>query len=181
MLPSGLKRIRLGGSGMNVSIIGNFGVTTQTIDPDFPYTRDWYEYITGDTLNAGSAATIELQPGEFRIYTDVKLETPDLTGINDYKDNITYSYRLSQNYPNPFNPETNITFEIPKVQRVELAVYNILGQEIKVLTDQIFNAGSHTIKWRGVDEAGQKVSSGIYILHITAGDFVQNRKMILIR
>ncbi|MCK5075362.1 MAG: T9SS type A sorting domain-containing protein, partial [Calditrichia bacterium] len=84
-------------------------------------------------------------------------------------------------YPNPFNPETNIAFEIPKVQRVELAVFNILGQKIKVLADQVFNAGQHTIKWRGVDDAGQNVSSGIYILHISAGDFVQNRKMILIR
>ena len=75
----------------------NFGVIAQTIDPDFPYTRDWYEYISDDSLNAGSAATIELQPGEFRIYTDVKLEAPDLTGINDHKENITHSYNLIQN------------------------------------------------------------------------------------
>ena len=90
-------------------------------------------------------------------------------------------YSLAQNYPNPFNPETGIQYELQKPSRVELTVYNALGEEIVKLVDGEQNAGPHRVVWNGHDLNGNVVSSGLYFYRLQAGDFSAMRKMILIR
>ncbi len=85
-------------------------------------------------------------------------------------------YNLSQNYPNPFNPSTTIKFDIPKVSRVSLKIYNVLGQEVETLVNEIMEPGAYNFKW----DAGH-FASGMYIYRIEAGDFVQSKKMMLIK
>ena len=85
-------------------------------------------------------------------------------------------FNLSQNYPNPFNPATTIKFDIAKASLVKLSVFDITGKEIEVLTNERLNPGTYSVKW----DAG-KVSSGIYFYRLTAGDFIQTRKMILVK
>jgi len=89
---------------------------------------------------------------------------------------VPSSYGLSQNYPNPFNPQTAIRYALAKDAQVTLVVYNIAGQKIKTLLNEEQQAGYHECVWDGKD-----VASGIYFYRLQAGDFVQTRKMVLLK
>ncbi|MFQ5602996.1 MAG: S8 family serine peptidase [bacterium] len=99
----------------------------------------------------------------------------------DNSNSIPAAFELFQNYPNPFNPETKIQFQIPEASQVILKVYNILGKEIRTLTNAPYAAGSYSLRWDGRDAQGRQVASGIYLYQIIAGEFVQVRKMSLLR
>jgi hypothetical protein len=90
-------------------------------------------------------------------------------------------FNLAQNYPNPFNPETTIKYALPKNVRVELTIYNILGQKVKTLVNDEQKAGFKTVKWDGTNDFGTKVASSIYIYRLKAGDFVAQHKMVLVK
>ena len=83
---------------------------------------------------------------------------------------------LLQNYPNPFNPVTTLEYVLPTSREVLLTIYNLLGEEVARLIDRKQNAGNYQITWNASNFA-----SGIYIYRITAGDFVQTRKMVLLK
>jgi glucuronoarabinoxylan endo-1,4-beta-xylanase len=89
---------------------------------------------------------------------------------------IPSEFSLSQNYPNPFNPLTTIEYSLPVAGFVQLKVYNIAGQEIKTLVQQKMPAGRHTVRFNAGD-----LGSGVYIYQLKAGDFVQAKKMMLIK
>jgi hypothetical protein len=88
---------------------------------------------------------------------------------------------LNQNYPNPFNPSTSIDFSILSRCNVEIIVYNTIGQTVKTLTEKIYSAGSHSVTWDGTDNSGNEVPSGVYFYKMIAGDFVESKKMVLVR
>jgi hypothetical protein len=85
-------------------------------------------------------------------------------------------YELSQNYPNPFNPSTNIRFSIPQASDVQLEVFNLLGQKVQTLVSGKLNAGMHTVNFDA-----SSLSSGVYLYRIRAGNFVQTKRMLLIK
>ena len=91
------------------------------------------------------------------------------------------TYALYDNYPNPFNPETVISYDLPMNSRVELAVYNVLGQKIRTLVSDSKSAGRYMAIWDGKDDYGVQATSGVYFYKIMAGDFVQSHKMMLIK
>jgi len=91
------------------------------------------------------------------------------------------TFAVQQNYPNPFNPSTVIAFSLPATQQVTVAVYNMLGQQVKVLVDSYLNAGDHKIVWDGTDNAGNTVATGIYFYHVNAGQYNQTRKMAFVK
>jgi hypothetical protein len=97
------------------------------------------------------------------------------TDINEEKVNIE-SFALYQNYPNPFNPNTTISFSIPNSAKVELKVFNLLGQDIVTLVNQEKPAGTYEITWNAAN-----LPSGVYFYRLQAGSFVQTRKMILLK
>jgi len=88
---------------------------------------------------------------------------------------------LYENSPNPFNPTTTIRFAIKDTGPVNLAVYNSLGQKVRVLADGPRSAGLHAVMWDGRDEAGRSVSSGVYFCRMQAGKYQQTRKMLFAR
>lgn len=96
-------------------------------------------------------------------------------------DNLPKEYALEQNYPNPFNPSTNISFALPKAGKVEVTVFNVLGQNVNTLVSEELPAGVHTIVWDGRNSQGVSVSSGIYFYRITAGNFSQTKKMMMLK
>jgi hypothetical protein len=94
---------------------------------------------------------------------------------------VPASYCLYQNFPNPFNPTTEIRFDLPEAVRVELKVFNLLGQEVASLVDQVRPAGSYRIMWDSKSATGSPVASGMYVYQIKAGKFTDAKKMMLIR
>lgn len=89
---------------------------------------------------------------------------------------IPKGYGISQNYPNPFNPNTSIDYQLPKDGLVVIKIYDILGNEIKTLINENKPAGSYTVIFNA-----SKLSSGVYIYRIAAGDFTASKKMTLIK
>jgi len=90
-------------------------------------------------------------------------------------------YVIAQNYPNPFNPTTQIRYGLPAQASVKLTIHNVLGQEVATLVDGIQPAGYHVIRWNGTSAAGAAVGSGVYFFRIQAGDFVEMKKMMLLK
>jgi flagellar hook assembly protein FlgD len=88
---------------------------------------------------------------------------------------------LWQNYPTPFNPRTSIGYCVAQEGEVRLSVYNVLGQEVVSLVDGPQAAGRHVVTWDGRDAGGGAVASGLYFCRLEAGDFVQTKKMLLLR
>jgi len=94
---------------------------------------------------------------------------------------IPESFVLHQNFPNPFNPETIINYQLPEKVHVNISVFNLRGQRVRILENREREAGYHTVRWDGCDELGNKVVSGIYLYRIQAGDFICTRKMALMK
>ncbi len=88
-------------------------------------------------------------------------------------------YSLAQNYPNPFNPSTVIKFNLPQPGNAEVAVYNTLGQKVATLVNGYFDAGEYETTWNGLDDNGQKVSSGVYLYRLQTDNYEETQKMIL--
>ncbi len=89
---------------------------------------------------------------------------------------------LHQNVPNPFNPSTSIIFYLPEAAPVTLDVYDAAGRLVSRLLDGATKErGTHTVEWRGTDDAGRTVSSGVYFYRLRAGKNVISRKMVLLR
>ncbi|NUM72350.1 MAG: T9SS type A sorting domain-containing protein [Ignavibacteriaceae bacterium] len=118
------------------------------------------------------------RPGRYQY----RLKQIDTDGDFEYSDAVEVvfeapkSFELSQNYPNPFNPSTRISFTVPADSRVKISVFNGVGELIKVLEDGIREAGYHSVVF---DAAS--LPSGMYYYRLEAGDFVQSRKMLLIK
>ncbi|MCK4656520.1 MAG: T9SS type A sorting domain-containing protein, partial [candidate division Zixibacteria bacterium] len=91
------------------------------------------------------------------------------------------TYLLHQNSPNPFNPSTSIAFELPDADHVKLAVYNILGQKVITLVDEYLGQGSHSVRWDGGDSRGNSVSSGIYFYRLQTDEFIDTKRMVLLK
>ncbi|KUO61517.1 hypothetical protein APF79_01625 [bacterium BRH_c32] len=94
---------------------------------------------------------------------------------------IPTEFLLKQNYPNPFNPTTTINYSIPKGGNVRLEIYNSLGEIVNIIQDSYQDAGNHSIAWTGKDSNGNSLSSGIYFYRLISNDFVQVKKMILLK
>jgi hypothetical protein len=90
-------------------------------------------------------------------------------------------YWLEQNFPNPFNPTTNIRFLVSRQVHVNLTIYDLLGRRVRTMVDEVITPGSRTIVWDGIDEHGYQQSSGTYFFRLTAGDFVETKRMILLK
>ncbi len=135
-----------------------------------------YDTLLVTNLRAGTA-TITVTATDVdnsRITTSFNVTTSGV-GV-EIAPAIPTVYSLSQNYPNPFNPSTTIEFGLPSASNVTLKVYNMLGEEVASVVNQAMNAGYHTVTFDG-----SKFTSGMYIYRITAGNFVQVKKMMMLK
>ncbi|MHB9029896.1 MAG: ligand-binding sensor domain-containing protein [Candidatus Latescibacterota bacterium] len=94
---------------------------------------------------------------------------------------IPIAVELQSNYPNPFNPSTTLEFTLPKAGTVELAVYSITGQKVRTLTSGALPAGMHKAVWDGRDDAGETVSSGVYLSRLRVGNTTRTSRMLLLK
>jgi len=89
--------------------------------------------------------------------------------------------RLSGNYPNPFNPSTTIAFYIVREGRVVIEVYNVKGQKVSVLVDGVRGSGEHKVVWNGLDDNGRSVGSGVYFYRMMCEEYIEVRKMVMVK
>ncbi len=134
-----------------------------------PSTIDWYGCV--DNFNHLSNA--QYISGSMRL-EQLVVSTDDHLAIDS-------EFRGFPNYPNPFNPNTEIRFQLPKSNLVELSIYNIKGQKVKTLLNQFMEAGQQKIIWNGTDDTGCSVCSGIYFYRLEAGDKCYIHKMVLLK
>ncbi len=102
--------------------------------------------------------------------------TEPFTSVDEENRSIPTSYRLMQNYPNPFNPSTTIRFEVPRSGFVTLKVYNLLGQEVAVLVNEVKQAGRHEVVWEATG-----LPSGVYFYRMRAETFDETRRLVFAR
>jgi len=119
----------------------------------------------------------------YTIYdADVKFDA-EWRGDVSVDDNITIPAvtRLKGNYPNPFNPDTNIEFYMAEPGLVSIDIYNIRGQRIRTLVNETYESGTHRVLWNGEDEDGRSVGSGVYFYNMRSGNYIETKKMIMIK
>lgn len=157
-----------------------------------PFTRLTAEMILPRRDGSYSFVDDHVQAGAKYYY---KLEDIDASGKSTLHGPVEAlvtlpdKYDLSQNYPNPFrsgatsrsagNPTTNIEYQLPKPGRVQLTIYNTLGQKVVRLVNDLREAGNHTVLWNGRDQHGNLVPSGVYHYRLEADGFVSTKKMVL--
>ncbi|MGD9488693.1 MAG: FlgD immunoglobulin-like domain containing protein [Calditrichaceae bacterium] len=92
---------------------------------------------------------------------------------------VPAEFSLQGNYPNPFNPVTTIRFGLPEAANVKLVIYSVTGAKVATLVDGYLSEGYHEAKWNGVNQAGARVASGIYIYELISGEKRFIKKMLL--
>jgi len=112
--------------------------------------------------------------------TDPEWYIPPASAVNS-KGQTVSGFELEQNYPNPFNPQTTIDFSVKTTGLVKLAIYDILGREIRTLVSETLTNGRYTTVWDGRDNTGDIVPSGIYIYRVDAGSYKASRKLSFIQ
>ena len=179
--------------GVNISesleLIRNFIVA---FGINFPVLMDSDEFVVSDYNQFGGTSPFPLdyiidQQGEIAYHNTeynprrmTEIITDLLHPVGVEKDESStpapLSYQLSQNYPNPFNPVTLIEYKLPIRSEVKLTIFNLRGQEVALLVNGNMLAGIHQVIWDATN-----VASGIYFYRLQAGEFVQTRKMVLLK
>ena len=96
-------------------------------------------------------------------------------------ENLPDDFVLYANYPNPFNPQTRIDFGLPETGHVNLKIYDIMGREVVTLLNETISAGYKSILWNATNKSGQPVSAGMYFYALQVKDFMQIKKMVLLK
>lgn len=177
--------------GSQNEFYAGLGNSTNTLVGIFKTTdagTSWFSFNSGLMVNTYTVRAIDFRlTGDTTLYLGVA--HPSVTagqgvfefsfspvGINDPVSIHPDTYSLSQNYPNPFNPETEIMFSLPQGSFVEINVYDVSGRLVKTLVNRYMSAGRHTAKMEGSD-----LSSGVYFYKLTAGSYINVKKMILLK
>ncbi|MHB8338047.1 MAG: T9SS type A sorting domain-containing protein, partial [Ignavibacteriaceae bacterium] len=119
------------------------------------------------------------QKNQAAIMAHIVSENTSVLNVTDVKkenNQTPTAFTLSQNYPNPFNPSTVIKYSVPKSGIVTLKVYNMLGQEVATLVNQMQNSGNYIVNFNA-----NNLASGVYMYRIQSGDFTLTKKMELLK
>ena len=114
-------------------------------------------------------------------YDFATIKYSSTTDVKTLSDNLPEKFSLSQNYPNPFNPGTKIQWQSPIGSWQTLKVYDVLGEEVATLVDEYKPAEKYEVVFDGHSDEGQNLSSGVYFYQIKAGNFIQTKKMLMIK
>ncbi|MFZ0390338.1 MAG: choice-of-anchor D domain-containing protein [Calditrichia bacterium] len=148
-----------------------------TISADNLPLEEGYHYVIKEIENGEEKTSHPLQDGE-----DIEITNPQSRVLKLTRERlIPLTFEVLQNYPNPFNPKTIIKYAIPTDEKVELSIFNSLGQKISTLVNNNQQAGYYTVTWDATNQHGIKVGSGIYFYVVKAGKHKSIKKMILLK
>lgn len=141
-----------------------------------PVEIDSFHTGTIKDLTLTTASAVDFTPGWVPAKVDAVKE------VKGEPSAIPNSFALGQNYPNPFNATTLIQFNLPKTSNVKLEIFNVLGQKVRTLVDEVLQPGYKQVIWDGKDQSGRQVASGVYFYRIKAKDlFTDMKKMVLLK
>ncbi|MFN5417139.1 MAG: T9SS type A sorting domain-containing protein, partial [Flavobacteriia bacterium] len=168
-----VKRLNLNHPSMKAVVIANFAVTALAGNPTFQNTGLWYEYFSGDTLNVtATTQTINLNPGEYRIYTTNKLQQPDILSTLSFEELIANEFELNI-YPVPSSDLLNLKFESQKSQTISYKIIDIKGQVVYNKTNLKVNTGSNNFEVNI-----QNLEKGNYVILIETENGFSNKDFI---
>ncbi|RPI17406.1 MAG: T9SS C-terminal target domain-containing protein [Ignavibacteriae bacterium] len=162
-----VKNIKVTIAG-TVTVVNKVNVMPLTSTTQGP--KPGYRFVNGD-----SCFTLYSETGPYNVWAALGC-SGSITGVNNNNNNIPNAYSLSQNFPNPFNPATNIRYALPKAGIVKLVIYDVLGKEVAIPVNEFRTAGSYELNFDA-----SHLASGVYFYTISAGDFTDTKKMLLIK
>jgi hypothetical protein len=152
-------------------VVGNFDVTAQTGTFTFPSAGTWYNYLTGNTFTAtGSAQSITLQPGEFHVYTNRNLTNIVIPPPN------TGTQLTGKIFPNPISVASVLEMNLPATGKVQIDVYNFIGQKIKTILSESLAKGKYNVP---LSDKINNLPSGAYLLRIVANNEEVSIKLVI--
>ena len=166
-----MKKIRLTNDEMSAVVIGNFGVTTASINPQFYTTGTWYDYFNNDSINVTDvSAQISLQPGEFRLYTTKRWQSPAFVGLNE-NPAIKHGFLI---YPNPAHDRFSIEIEAPVAADYHISLMNTAGQTIMQLFQGKLQSGPNKIDTANIGG----LPRGLYFVSVNNSQGVSLSKLM---
>ena len=174
----GLERFRVGVSTTGTAP-ADFTIISGANYVSAPVEWTEYEYDLSAYANQQIRVAIKCESNDAFIFfvDDVKITGP---GANPGEVTPLVT-SLKGNYPNPFNPETTISYSVKDNSPVSIDIFNVKGQKVRRLVNEVKNAGNHTVIWNGTDDNGRAVSSGVYYFKMNAGKFSSTKKMIMMK
>ena len=192
-----LNKIFIDANGVNSSTVKLFykvnGSSYQSVsmnyDGTLKYSYDFPIASNGDSLkfyftynNKSGGSMREPNGANTYKFSYGSLNVSDLTSVSSDINSIPSNFQLMQNYPNPFNPSTVISYQLPKSGNVLMKVYDALGREVVTLVNEMQQAGTYRVDFNSLSAGGSgQLSSGVYFYTLKVGDFVQTKKMILLK
>jgi len=147
---------------------------------DAAFTRYYYDYEENECLEFTWGGCGGLVP--FETMEDCESSCNDSVQVSS---NQTLGYpvifKLNNCYPNPFNPVTTLRYDLPENGLVNITIYDMLGREVKTLVNQIQDAGYKSVIWDATNDYSKPVSAGIYLYQINVGNYMQTKKMVLLK
>jgi 1,4-alpha-glucan branching enzyme len=179
------KQVYVTDPSMNCIAIANFGMTNQDVFTGFQHPGTWYDYFTGQPLNVTDVnMTIPLPPGHFRVYTNTQLPAPDMSipdsvlfaSTPHYDDPASFNTFVA---PNPFSDRVNFTYYVSEPGVVNITIFDMLGREVRTLSNDFHAQGTHQLVWDGITNQGVKASKGNYFYRITSSGYSDSGKLVL--
>jgi predicted outer membrane repeat protein len=165
--------------------IGDHGMDTDATFIDISYI-DIIEDMSENNVTAASLEwTVHVTDGIDTVEADnapFTLQVDGSNALSAYLEGLLPDeFALQQNYPNPFNPVTTLRYDLPINGMVTIIIYDMLGREVKTLINQNQNAGYKSVIWNATNDNGKPISAGIYLYQIHAGEYMQTKKMVLLK
>lgn len=154
--------------------------------PAYNYSAIWGTAAGSDVyFLLGAIGTVQHYDGDLWDEVDLTdVEIGDIWGMDDTgtpAEMPPQRFALSQNHPNPFNPATTVSFSLSERGHASLVIYDVAGRLVRVLADNVMEAGPHEVTWDGRDHEGRAIASGVYFYRLETGVYTETRKMVLLR
>jgi glycosidase len=166
------KRINLNHPEMSVVLVGNFSVEQGSMNPAFPFTGMWYDHFNNDSINVTDVnAAIDLEPGEFILFTSKKLDSPTFVGLNETGINTEFPVLI---YPNPSNSSFTLDLNLTHGKAFDIRLMNAQGQLLEVVHQGKLQSGQHQFTLG----ENNSLQGGLYFIQLSDGIRTETKKLI---